>query len=44
MKAWNKIPDREKPKKYKGYVKWVKDSKNYNRFEGFNEYMKEEKK
>ena len=44
VKAWNKIPDREKPKKYKGYVKWVKDKKRDNQFAGFNEYMKEEKK
>ncbi|QNQ80633.1 DUF3114 domain-containing protein [Lactobacillus sp. PV034] len=41
VKAWNKIPDREKPKKYKGYVKWVKEKTDKRQFIGFNEYMKE---
>ncbi|QNQ80630.1 hypothetical protein [Lactobacillus sp. PV034] len=44
VEAWNKIPDREKPKKYKGYVKWVKNNKRDNQFAGFYEYVKGEKK
>ena len=43
VKAWNKIPDSQKPKVYQGYVKWVKDN-GQNRFDGFNKYYEKEKK
>ena len=44
VRAWNKIPDSEKPKKYKGYVKWVKKDVGANQFLGFNRYLEREEK
>ena len=40
VEAWNKIPDKEKPKKYQGYVKWIKKDLKNRKFIGFSEYIK----
>ncbi|MCR1894345.1 hypothetical protein NR996_02840 [Lactobacillus rodentium] len=44
IKAWNKIPDSQKAKKYKEYSQWALVRMNNNQSFGFSEYMKADKK
>ena len=43
VEAWNKIPDSQKPKKYKDYSQWALIRTNNNQSFGFSEYLKENK-
>ena len=42
VKEWNKIPDSQKPKKYKEYAKWARIALMNKHSIGFSNYMKEE--